>query len=138
MLALRGVDAFASSSHNTALPVFAATTRPGDAPTFMSYFWVAWAVGVLFAHRVVTRWGGLGTAHRLERGRHRKVSRSRERWSVPPRTLGPKLNVLLTARREWVHRLGAPGAGGERRSDPLSRTRAPHGEEPCLEVNTSP
>ncbi|OKI25776.1 hypothetical protein A6A25_32590 [Saccharothrix sp. CB00851] len=67
MLVLRGVDAFASSSHNTALPVFAATTRPDGAATFMSYFWVAWAVGVLCAHRVVTRWGGLGTAHRLER-----------------------------------------------------------------------
>ncbi|PSL52118.1 putative MFS family arabinose efflux permease [Saccharothrix carnea] len=67
MLVLRGVDAFASSSHNTALPVFAATTRPDGAATFMSYFWVAWAVGVLSAHRVVTRWGGLGTAHRLQR-----------------------------------------------------------------------
>ncbi|MET0236767.1 MAG: MFS transporter [Kibdelosporangium sp.] len=67
MLVLRGVDAFASSSHNTALPVFAATTRPDGAATFMSYFWVAWAVGVLFAHRVVTWWGGLGTAHRLQR-----------------------------------------------------------------------
>lgn len=67
MLVLRGVDALASSSHNIALPVFASTVRPDGAAAFMSYFWVAWAVGVLCAHRVVTKWGGLGTADRLQR-----------------------------------------------------------------------
>jgi hypothetical protein len=67
MLVLRGVDALASSSHNIALPVFASTVRPDGAAAFMSYFWVAWAVGVLCAHRVVTKWSGLGAADRLQR-----------------------------------------------------------------------
>jgi MFS family permease len=67
MLVLRGVDALASSSHNIALPVFASTVRPDGAAAFMSYFWVAWAVGVLCAHRVVAKWGGLGAADRLQR-----------------------------------------------------------------------
>ncbi|MBB5803732.1 MFS family permease [Saccharothrix ecbatanensis] len=67
MLVLRGIDALASSSHNIALPVFASTVQPDGAAAFMSYFWVAWAVGVLCAHRVVTKWGGLSGADRLQR-----------------------------------------------------------------------
>lgn len=55
MIALRGVDAFASSSHNVALPVVAASTDPSDPAVFMARFWVAWAVGTLLAHQVLKR-----------------------------------------------------------------------------------
>ncbi|MFD4669610.1 MFS transporter [Lentzea sp. NPDC058450] len=56
MVALRGVDALASSSHNVALPVLASTIHAGDASAFLSRFWLAWAAGALLAQHVVRRW----------------------------------------------------------------------------------
>lgn len=55
MVALRGVDALASASHNVALPVLASTAHAADSASFLSRFWGAWAVGVLLAHQVTTR-----------------------------------------------------------------------------------
>lgn len=55
MILLRGVDALASSSHNVALPVVAASTDPSNPAVFMARFWVAWAVGMLLAHQVLKR-----------------------------------------------------------------------------------
>lgn len=56
MVVLRGIDAFASSSHNVALPVLASTAHAADSAAFLSRFWVAWAVGMLLAHQLVKRW----------------------------------------------------------------------------------
>lgn len=56
MVVLRGVDALASASHNVALPVLASTVHGADGAAFLSRFWVTWAVGVLLAHQVLTRW----------------------------------------------------------------------------------
>lgn len=53
MVVLRGIDAFASSSHNVALPVLASAA---DGAAFLSRFWVAWAVGMLLAHQLLKRW----------------------------------------------------------------------------------
>lgn len=77
MVLLRGVDAFASSSHNVALPVVASTAASAssepsaDPAVFMAQFWAAWAVGTLLAHQVLKRrrnfrwegrWGAYGFA----------------------------------------------------------------------------
>lgn len=59
MVVLRGIDAFASASHNVALPVLAGPMENGAA--HLSAFWVAWAVGVLLAHQVVQRRAGAGS-----------------------------------------------------------------------------
>ncbi len=67
MVLVRGIDALASASHNVALPVLASVVEPDGAADFLSRFWVAWAIGVLLAHQVVTRSGGLGTAKRADR-----------------------------------------------------------------------
>ncbi|MFJ5833580.1 MFS transporter [Streptomyces sp. NPDC093089] len=55
MIALRGIDAFASSSHNVALPVVAHDAHPGESALFMTRFWATWAVGTFLAHLVLRR-----------------------------------------------------------------------------------
>ncbi|MEX0173105.1 MFS transporter [Streptomyces sp. LMG1-1-1.1] len=55
MIALRGLDAFASSSHNVALPVVAHDAHPGESALFMTRFWATWAVGTFLAHLVLRR-----------------------------------------------------------------------------------
>lgn len=55
MILLRGADAFASSSHNVALPVVAHAAEPSGPALFMTRFWVAWAVGTIAAHFVLKR-----------------------------------------------------------------------------------
>ncbi|MGW5049841.1 MFS transporter [Actinokineospora sp. NPDC004072] len=62
VVALRGVDALASASHNVVLPVVA----DGDAG-FVARFWLAWAAGVLVAQQVGRRWGGLAEPARAQR-----------------------------------------------------------------------
>ncbi|MFI9765995.1 MFS transporter [Streptomyces sp. NPDC052415] len=57
LIALRGTDALASSSHNVALPVAAGLADAVDPALYMSRFWVAWAVGTLLAHQVLKRGG---------------------------------------------------------------------------------
>ncbi|MFI2616985.1 MFS transporter [Streptomyces sp. NPDC018584] len=54
-LLLRGTDAFASSSHNVALPIVAGLESPDNPALFMTQFWVAWAVGALLSHQVLKR-----------------------------------------------------------------------------------
>jgi MFS family permease len=56
MVALRGVDAWGSASHNVALPVFANIENPGNPAALLSQFWATWAVGTLLTHQVVARW----------------------------------------------------------------------------------
>ncbi|MET7368712.1 MFS transporter [Streptomyces sp. NPDC005566] len=58
MLILRGTDAFASSSHNVALPIVAGLTSPDDPALFMTGFWVAWAVGTALSPQLLRRLGG--------------------------------------------------------------------------------
>lgn len=53
LVVVRGVDALASSSHNIALPVIASTGGGGAA--LMTRFWLAWAVGAVLAHQLVSR-----------------------------------------------------------------------------------
>ncbi|WP_328871178.1 MFS transporter [Streptomyces sp. NBC_00287] len=55
LIALRGTDALASSSHNVALPIVAELTNPADPALYMSRFWAAWAVGTVLAHQVLKR-----------------------------------------------------------------------------------
>lgn len=55
MLLLRGTDAFASSSHNVALPMVAGLKSPNDPALFMTGFWVAWAVGTALSHQLLKR-----------------------------------------------------------------------------------
>jgi MFS family permease len=55
MIALRGLDALASASHNVALPLAAHAAEPSGPAAFMTRFWSAWAVGTLFAHQVLKR-----------------------------------------------------------------------------------
>ncbi|ONK15561.1 MFS transporter [Streptomyces sp. MP131-18] len=58
MIALRGLDALASSSHNVALPVVAHDSAPDEPAVFMAQFWAAWAVGTVLAQLVLRRrWG---------------------------------------------------------------------------------
>ncbi|MFE0174029.1 MFS transporter [Streptomyces sp. NPDC059002] len=54
-LLLRGADAFASSSHNVALPIVADLESPDNPALFMTRFWAAWAVGALLSHQVLKR-----------------------------------------------------------------------------------
>ncbi|MER7332672.1 MULTISPECIES: MFS transporter [unclassified Micromonospora] len=56
MVALRGVDAWGSASHNVALPVFAHVANPGNPAALLSQFWAAWAVGTLLTHQMVSMW----------------------------------------------------------------------------------
>ncbi|GGW31088.1 MFS transporter [Streptomyces caelestis] len=55
MIALRGLDALASASHNVALPLAAHAAEPSSPAVFMTRFWSAWAVGTLLAHQVLKR-----------------------------------------------------------------------------------
>ncbi|MFF5517679.1 MFS transporter [Streptomyces coeruleorubidus] len=55
MIALRGLDALASASHNVALPLAAHAAEPSDPAVVMTRFWSAWAVGTLLAHQVLKR-----------------------------------------------------------------------------------
>ncbi|MFD9865208.1 MFS transporter [Streptomyces alboflavus] len=52
---LRGTDAFASSSHNVALPIVASLESPDDPALFMTQFWAAWAIGTFLSHQLLKR-----------------------------------------------------------------------------------
>jgi MFS family permease len=56
MVVVRGGDAFGSSSHNMAIPVYANHLDPANPAAVMSQFWASWAIGMLLAHQVVRRW----------------------------------------------------------------------------------
>lgn len=58
MLLLRGTDAFASSSHNVALPMVAGLRSPDNPALFMTEFWVAWAVGTALSPQLLKRLRG--------------------------------------------------------------------------------
>ncbi|RKN03572.1 MFS transporter [Streptomyces radicis] len=58
LVALRGVDALASSSHNVALPVVAHGSAVGEPALFMARFWAAWAIGTVLAQLVLRRRSG--------------------------------------------------------------------------------
>ncbi|MFE6891459.1 MFS transporter [Streptomyces sp. NPDC057694] len=56
MVALRGIDALGSSSHNAALPVYS-TQLDADRPAvFVSVFWCVWALGNVLVQQVLQRW----------------------------------------------------------------------------------
>ncbi|WP_018536026.1 MULTISPECIES: MFS transporter [unclassified Streptomyces] len=56
MVALRGIDALGSSSHNAALPVYS-TQLDADRPAvFVSVFWCTWALGNVLVQQVLQRW----------------------------------------------------------------------------------
>lgn len=55
MVALRGVDAFGSSSHNAALPVHSSALDASHPAVFVSAFWCLWAVGNIGAQQVIQR-----------------------------------------------------------------------------------
>ncbi|MCG7528626.1 MFS transporter [Streptomyces sp. OfavH-34-F] len=57
MVALRGVDALGSSSHNAALPVHSAALDAARPALFVSAFWCLWAVGNIAAQQVIQRYG---------------------------------------------------------------------------------
>ncbi|MFC0435375.1 MFS transporter [Kutzneria buriramensis] len=57
MIALRAVDAFGSSSHNVALPVYSTLLDPHEPATFVSEFWCCWAIGNVVVQQVVRRYG---------------------------------------------------------------------------------
>ncbi|MFF1836092.1 MFS transporter [Streptomyces sp. NPDC058231] len=56
MVALRGVDAFGSSSHNAALPVYSAGLDASRPAVFVSAFWCLWALGNVAAQQVIQRY----------------------------------------------------------------------------------
>ncbi|WP_329207818.1 MFS transporter [Streptomyces sp. NBC_00683] len=56
MVALRGVDAFGSSSHNAALPVHSSALDASHPAVFVSAFWCLWAVGNIGAQQVIQRY----------------------------------------------------------------------------------
>ncbi|MFH9231105.1 MFS transporter [Streptomyces globisporus] len=56
MVALRGVDAFGSSSHNAALPVYSASLDASNPAVFVSAFWCVWALGNIGAQQVIQRY----------------------------------------------------------------------------------
>ncbi|MEU8589400.1 MFS transporter [Streptomyces sp. NPDC048664] len=53
MVALRGVDALGSSSHNAALPVYSTRLDPHHPAVFVSVFWCVWALGNVLVQQVV-------------------------------------------------------------------------------------
>jgi MFS family permease len=57
MVALRAVDAFGSSSHNVALPVYSTLLNPQQPATFVSQFWCCWAIGNVVVQQLVRRYG---------------------------------------------------------------------------------
>ncbi|MEU0393651.1 MFS transporter [Streptomyces sp. NPDC006208] len=56
MVGLRGIDALGSSSHNAALPVYSSALDPGDPASFVSRFWLFWAIGNVLAQQVIQRY----------------------------------------------------------------------------------
>lgn len=56
MVALRGVDAFGSSSHNAALPIHSVSLDASNPAVFVSAFWCVWALGNIGAQQVVQRY----------------------------------------------------------------------------------
>jgi MFS family permease len=57
MIALRAVDAFGSSAHNVALPVYSTLLDPHEPAAFVSQFWCCWAVGNVVVQQLVRRYG---------------------------------------------------------------------------------
>ncbi|MFI1222518.1 MULTISPECIES: MFS transporter [unclassified Streptomyces] len=56
MVALRGVDAFGSSSHNAALPIYSTSLDASNPAVFVSAFWCTWALGNIGAQQVIQRY----------------------------------------------------------------------------------
>ncbi|MFF2327914.1 MULTISPECIES: MFS transporter [unclassified Streptomyces] len=56
MVVLRGVDAFGSSSHNAALPVYSAGLDTSHPAVFVSAFWCLWALGNVVAQQLIQRY----------------------------------------------------------------------------------
>jgi MFS family permease len=56
MVALRGVDALGSSSHNAALPVYSTDLDAADPAVFVSVFWCVWALGNILVQQVLQRY----------------------------------------------------------------------------------
>ncbi|MEU1214173.1 MFS transporter [Streptomyces sp. NPDC005791] len=56
MVALRGVDALGSSSHNAALPVYSTQLDTSDPAIFVSVFWCVWAIGNVLVQQVLRRY----------------------------------------------------------------------------------
>lgn len=58
MVCLRAVDAFGSSSHNVALPVYSTMLDPHHAAAFVSRFLFCWGLGNILVQQVVQVWTG--------------------------------------------------------------------------------
>ncbi|MBC9713287.1 MFS transporter [Streptomyces sp. TRM66268-LWL] len=56
MVALRGIDALGSSSHNAALPVYSSNLDTENPAVFVSVFWCVWALGNVLVQQVVQRY----------------------------------------------------------------------------------
>ncbi|MFJ1616585.1 MFS transporter [Streptomyces sp. NPDC088251] len=56
MVVLRCVDAFGSSSHNAALPVYSAGLDTSHPAVFVSAFWCLWALGNVVAQQLIQRY----------------------------------------------------------------------------------
>nr|WP_329618173.1 MFS transporter [Streptomyces brevispora] len=56
MVALRGVDALGSSSHNAALPVYSSELDSSHPAVFVSAFWCLWALGNIVAQQLIQRY----------------------------------------------------------------------------------
>ncbi|WSC17846.1 MFS transporter [Streptomyces brevispora] len=56
MVALRGVDALGSSSHNAALPVYSSELDASRPAVFVSAFWCLWALGNIVAQQLIQRY----------------------------------------------------------------------------------
>ncbi|MEU0644473.1 MFS transporter [Streptomyces umbrinus] len=56
MVALRGIDALGSSSHNAALPVYSTELDADNPAVFVSVFWCVWALGNVLVQQVLQRY----------------------------------------------------------------------------------
>ncbi|MGY0019318.1 MFS transporter [Streptomyces sp. YJ-C3] len=56
MVALRGIDALGSSSHNAALPVYSTELDAARPAVFVSVFWCTWALGNVLVQQVLQRY----------------------------------------------------------------------------------
>lgn len=56
MVALRGVDALGSSSHNAALPVYSSELDDSRPAVFVSAFWCLWALGNIVVQQLIQRY----------------------------------------------------------------------------------
>ncbi|OKK16515.1 MFS transporter permease [Streptomyces sp. CB02488] len=56
MVALRGVDALGSSSHNAALPVYSSELDTARPAVFVSAFWCLWALGNIVVQQLIQRY----------------------------------------------------------------------------------